>query len=1414
MNQDHVCIISEERAVDQIVETVKHAEPGTAPFALIVGSGFSHGLVPTARDVVETSLPLWIKSLDDDKNFEDLLKLPLDDRHAVSREFWKKFVTQNSSQNTNLSLNEDTGLPNDYSAAYRAVFNSKYSGALAPGPARQFQRAVMRLDHPRLNSAHFLLASLLGVQPGKTRRNDLFKARAAFCRLILTTNFDPFLQIALQSVNRLYLMSDMPELGIDDGILDEQPDAIHLVYLHGTIHRRSQAATDEEIQTLKHKNARILAPVLKRHGVIVIGYSGWDDAIVEALNACDQFDHRLFWCGRDADPLKPGTFGERVEGIIKKPTANYVHINGAGHFMALLSRRLVPGLPRLLDNPIGQLRETLQTIDLTELRVVTQASNEELAGLPLPSADEALAAAQRNVIERLWLAEQMFTGRKESPFPGDSGGASIPKVESLPARLVSLGRAAVALGDYEEGIKLFTQSLECCDSDPDVFPKALSDRGEAHYLFGNLEAAQADWSTLIDLLGAPVEEVAVALYGRGLTWGQKGDVHAEIADYSRVIELPGAPIGTLARALCNRATVRARTGDLERALEDFTWLIERLPGAPAEPVVKALRNRAIIWDKRNDTKRQIADYTQIIEQFWGIAVEEVANALCDRAEAYACAGESQKEIADYTKVTKLVGLSAERVAGALLKRARAWGKKGDAQKAIADCKRVIELQGASVAQVAKAANYCGSLAGLAGNWGKAVAEFTWVLELLGAPIQQVREALLKRGTSYNLQGDFERSIADYTRAIELPDASVDELTHAFLDRAIAWRRRGDFEKAIADSTSAIELEGTSPSTIASALLERAQAWGSKGDPEKAIADYSRVIELRGATNDQVARALSFRGMAQMKDGDSENAIVDYSRLIELPSAPTNLVVEMLLRRGLSFTQKGNLEQAIDDYTRVTEQFPDSSADQLSHAFRGRGLAWSLSGDLEKALEDYTNAIQMPGASANVVAQALVERGFTWRKKGDWEKATADYTLIIEQLPGASVNQVAQALAGRGDASGQRGDWEKAIEDYTHIIERLPNAPADWVTKALCVRAATWAKKGVTEKLVETSSCECDKISQIPICVTIGGPKIEGLELMLPTDLEFDAAARSLFKGNCDELLKLKPFLTIVSNRCDRTLVAYALEWKLEWNVARDEKSITFGQRMYPDAVAPTAPRRGNEIRPGEQKITAMAIEINGGLWGEQATEDFYLCQFNNWLREYKDALGLTISMDAAIFEDGEILGPNKSELHLDFLAYVDAKQGYYRTIVEGLDSGMSLDDAFAPIEAVAKTNVENPKFGSENVRIRWTRIAAGEVRSWRDRYGDEVAPEIYRSALRKEPFEIRGSVNRSAEESDQVLSQVSCPRCRYSPASADCWKCNCGHSWNTFDTRGLCPGCGYQWKETVCPLCGEMSPHTDWYLKH
>ena len=61
--------------------------------------------------------------------------------------------------------------------------------------------------------------------------------------------------------------------------------------------------------------------------------------------------------------------------------------------------------------------------------------------------------------------------------------------------------------------------------------------------------------------------------------------------------------------------------------------------------------------------------------------------------------------------------------------------------------------------------------------------------------------------------------------------------------------------------------------------------------------------------------------------------------------------------------------------------------------------------------------------------------------------------------------------------------------------------------------------------------------------------------------------------------------------------------------------------------------------------------------------------------------------------------------------------------------------------------------------------------------------------------------------------KIYCPLCEYEPRASDRWMCapGCGEVWNTFETRGRCPGCHKRWRETCCPACGRWSPHDDWY---
>jgi hypothetical protein len=79
-------------------------------------------------------------------------------------------------------------------------------------------------------------------------------------------------------------------------------------------------------------------------------------------------------------------------------------------------------------------------------------------------------------------------------------------------------------------------------------------------------------------------------------------------------------------------------------------------------------------------------------------------------------------------------------------------------------------------------------------------------------------------------------------------------------------------------------------------------------------------------------------------------------------------------------------------------------------------------------------------------------------------------------------------------------------------------------------------------------------------------------------------------------------------------------------------------------------------------------------------------------------------------------------------------------------------------------------------------------------------------------------------EDEEGISGIRCPRCGWRPSPSCVWSCEwvdtpepyfeaCGTVWNTFSTRGRCPGCHHQWQWTSCLRCDEWSLHDDWYEK-
>ena len=86
-----------------------------------------------------------------------------------------------------------------------------------------------------------------------------------------------------------------------------------------------------------------------------------------------------------------------------------------------------------------------------------------------------------------------------------------------------------------------------------------------------------------------------------------------------------------------------------------------------------------------------------------------------------------------------------------------------------------------------------------------------------------------------------------------------------------------------------------------------------------------------------------------------------------------------------------------------------------------------------------------------------------------------------------------------------------------------------------------------------------------------------------------------------------------------------------------------------------------------------------------------------------------------------------------------------------------------------------------------------------------------RPTVRENPASLPGAESNNIGAGED---EIHCPLCGWSPSANDRWMCRCKHSWNTFDTGGVCPKCLYQWEYTQCLDCHAWSPHSAWYPKN
>lgn len=178
----------------------------------------------------------------------------------------------------------------------------------APGATDEYAALFETVYPAEIDRRAYLDAKIVGAKPSYGHLAIATLMRAQLTRLVWTTNFDPLVADACAKVydgtGALTTVAlDAPDLAaqcIGDGRWPVE------IKLHGDFRSRRLKNTNDELRHQDQRLRRVFVDSCRRFGLIVVGYSGRDDSILEALEealeSSDAYPSGLFWLHRGEDP--------------------------------------------------------------------------------------------------------------------------------------------------------------------------------------------------------------------------------------------------------------------------------------------------------------------------------------------------------------------------------------------------------------------------------------------------------------------------------------------------------------------------------------------------------------------------------------------------------------------------------------------------------------------------------------------------------------------------------------------------------------------------------------------------------------------------------------------------------------------------------------------------------------------------------------------------------------------------------------------------------------------------------------------------------------------------------------------------------------------------------------------------------
>jgi tetratricopeptide (TPR) repeat protein len=178
------------------------------------------------------------------------------------------------------------------------------------------------------------------LTPGVKALGQLIASRPEeFGKTILTTNFDPLLEVSIRSAGGLSYRTVLHREG---NLSQTHSSGCHVVHLHGYWHGADTLHTTRQLNQARPRLKASIKSLIESKILVVVGYGGWDDTFMEALREIivdDNAHPEIIWTLNSRRPQPDQHLLEKLApGIDRGRVSFYSGIDCHSFFPALLEK--------------------------------------------------------------------------------------------------------------------------------------------------------------------------------------------------------------------------------------------------------------------------------------------------------------------------------------------------------------------------------------------------------------------------------------------------------------------------------------------------------------------------------------------------------------------------------------------------------------------------------------------------------------------------------------------------------------------------------------------------------------------------------------------------------------------------------------------------------------------------------------------------------------------------------------------------------------------------------------------------------------------------------------------------------------------------------------------------------------------